>query len=304
MPQTLTIPPAIAELGFTIEVPDGFLHVETPREDVDFDNPTQSAPLALFSSRVALALIAVAGRPAYATGSVLQWTKYLCDFFGIEIESFESGKTAGAHAHPAIIALGEQEQNGQKLRMAVVAFEDGGRLVTAHAMCPAELWPSYGEQLVMAVRSISLTAPKGPVYDLDSMTAEGWTKVTPEMQKRASEKYMKELEARRGPAEEAAAALLAQGKYDEAEQAIQRVDSSIYGSVALARLYEARLASVVKSGAVRKDKDGLEVLFRRALSWAQNCYPEAHTECEADQYESARVEDRARLVGILGYEPA
>lgn len=62
MPQTLTIPPAIAELGFTIEVPDGFLHVETPREDVDFDNPTQSAPLALFSSQVALALMAVAGR--------------------------------------------------------------------------------------------------------------------------------------------------------------------------------------------------------------------------------------------------
>lgn len=110
MPQTLTIPLAIAEVGFTIEVPDGFLHVETPREDVDFDNPTQSAPLALFSSQVALALMAVAGRPAYATGSVLQWTKYLCDFFGIEIESFESGKTAGAHAHPAIIALSEKER--------------------------------------------------------------------------------------------------------------------------------------------------------------------------------------------------
>ena len=96
---------------------------------------------------------------------------------------------------------------------------------------------------------------------------------------------------------------MAQGKYEEAELEIQRVDSSIYGSVALARLYEARLASVVKSGAVRKDKDGVEVLFRRALSWAQNCYPETHTECEAEQYERRRTVDRAPLVGILGYEP-
>ena len=135
------------------------------------------------------------------------------------------------------------------------------------------------------------------------MTAEGWTKVTPEQQKKASEKYIQELEAKRGPAEEAAAALLAQGKYEEAELAIQGVDSSIYGAVALARLYEARLASIVKQGAVRKDKGGVEVLFRRALSWAKNCYPEAHTEYEAEQYERGRSQDRARLVGILGYEP-
>ncbi len=304
MPQTFTIPPAIADLGFTIEVPDGFLHVETPREDVDFDNPTQSAPLALFSSQVALALIAVAARPAYATGSVLQWTKYLCDFFGIDVGSFKSGTTAGPNVHRAILAEGEQEQNGQQLRMAIVAFEDGGRLVTVHAMCPVELWASYGEQLMRAVRSISLAAPKGPAYDLDSMTAEGWTKITPEQQTKAYEKHMRELEARRAPAEEHAASLLAQGKYEEAELAIQRVDSSIYGSVALARLYESRLASVVKQGGRRKDRDSVEALFRRALSWAQNCYPEAHTECEAEQYEQGRLEDRARLVAILGYEPA
>lgn len=303
MPHTVTIPPALADLGFTIEVPDGFLQPEIQHENVDFDDPSLSAPLALFSSQVALALITVAARPAYATGSVLQWTKYLCDHFGIDITSFKAGTTTGDHKHPAIIADATQEQNGQMLRMTVVAFEDGARLVTAHAMCPAELWQSYGSQMTAAVKSISLTAPRGPAYDLDSTTAEGWTKITPAQQAKAYEKHMKELEQKREPAEQNAATLLAEGEYDEAELAIQRVDSSIHGSVALARLYESQLRSAVKQGGVRKHKDKTETLFRRALSWAQNCYPEPHTEHEADNYEKGRTEDRARLVAILGYDP-
>jgi hypothetical protein len=303
MPKLVTIPPALADLGFTIEVPDGFAQGEIPREDVDFDNPTLSAPLAIFSSQVALALIAVAARPAYETGSVLQWTRYLCDHFGIALTSVKSGTTSGSPAHPAIIAQGEQEQNGQQLRMVVVALEDGGRLVTAHAMCPAELWPSFGEQIARAVQSITLSSPKGPKYELDSTTAPGWAKVSPAEQDRAREKYMSELEARRKPAEERAAALIAQEKFDEAELEVQRADSSIYGGVALSRLYEARLKALVEAGEVRKHKDRVEKVYRRALSWAQNCYPEAHTEVEAEDYEKGREQDRARLVKVLGYEP-
>lgn len=303
MPVAITIPPAIADLGFSIDVPEGFAHADVPQENVDFDNPTQSASLAVFSSQVALAIIAVAARPAYETGSVLQWMKYLCDFFGIEITSFKAGTTSGKHSHPAILAEGSQEQNGQQLRLAIVAFEDGGRFVTAHAMCPVELWPSYGVPLVTGLRSISLTSPKGPTHDLDSLTAEGWTKITPAQHTKAYENHMKELKDRLEPAERAAAALLANGQYDEAERAIQQVDSSIHGSVALARLYESRLNAVVAQGGVRKDKDQTEMLFRRALSWAQNCYPEPHTEQEADDYEQGRAEARARLVGIVGYDP-
>ncbi len=303
MPTSVTIPPVIADLGFSISVPDGFVHANIPQEDVDFDNPTQSAPLALFSSQVALVLIAVAARPAYETGSVLQWLKYLCGHFDIAISSFRRGDTCGANAHPAIFAEGSQEQNGQQFRMAIVAFEDGGRLVTAHAMCPTELWPSYGEQLMAALRSITLAAPQGPTHELESLTAEGWTKITPAQQTKAYERHMQELNQRRAPAEQAAAEFLARDQFDQAELAIQRVDSSIYGAVALARLYETRLKAVIAQGGVSKNKDHAETLFRRALSWAQNCYPEPHTQIEADDYEQGRAEARTRLTGILGYDP-
>lgn len=303
MSKTLQIPPALADLGFSIEIPDGFIHADIPQTDVNFDNPTESAPLGLFSSQVALALIAVAARPAYETGSVLQWVKYLCDHFGIDIKSFKAATTTGAHKHPAILAECEQEQNGEQLRLALVAFEDGTRFVTAHAMCPVELWPSYGAQLTAAVQSLSLASPKGPTHDLDSMTAEGWTKITPAQHAKAYKKHMQEMEARREPAVQAAAALIAKEEFDAAELEVQRVDSSIQGSVAIAKLYENSLKSFVEKGNARKQKDKAERLFRRALSWAQNCYPEPHTEIEAEDYEAGRKEDRARLVAILGYDP-
>ncbi len=303
MPKHMTIPPAIADLGFSIEVPDGFIHAELPQADVNFDDPSQSAPLALFSSQVAIALITIAARPAYETGSVLQWIKYLCDHYWIDIKSFKTGATTGANKHPAIVADCEQEQNGEVLRLTLVAFEDGARLVSAHAMCPIELWPSYGEQLTAAVQSISLTASKGPTHDLDSMTAEGWAKISPAQHKKASERHMKEIKARLESVEQAAAALIAKDQFDEAEAQVRRADSSIYGNVALAKLYEKRLTALVAEGATRKQKDRVERLFHRALSWAQNCYPEPHTECEAEDYESGRKEDLARLVAILGYDP-
>lgn len=303
MSKHLTIPPAIANLGLSIDIPDGFVRAELPPSEVDFDNPTQSAPLAIFSSQVALALITVAARPAYETGSVLQWLKYLCDSYGIDIKSFKASATKGEHKHPAIFAECEQEQNGEQLRLAIVAIEDAGRLVTVHGMCPAELWPSYGDQLTAAVQSISLTAPQGQKYDLDSTTAEGWTKITPAQQSKAYEKHMKELKERREPAEHSAAALIAEDKFEEAEAHVMKADSSIYGAVALAKLYESRLKAMVHDGATRKQKDRVERLFHRALSWAQNCYPEAHTEVEAEDYAAGRTEDRARLVAILGYEP-
>ncbi len=300
---TWNVPASRAELGFKIAVPEGFVNADLPGEEVDFENPTQSAPLALFASPVALAIIAVAGRPAYETGSVLQWMYYLTEHFDIQVESVKVGRIGMHQEHPALIMSATQVQDGQKLRFAMVAFEDGGRLVTAHGMCPEELWPSFGRALTIAVQSITLAAPKGSTYDLDSMTAPGWRKISPEEHKKEMAKYAKEREAARAPAIEKASKLLAQNLFDEAEREIMKVDSNIEGNVAIARMYESQLRSLVSSGKHKKDREHASVLFRRSLAWAQSCYPEPHTEVEAEDYEQGRTEDRARLVKILGWDP-
>ncbi len=303
MPTETEFPALLADLGFSLDVPDGFADPGTPHEDVDFENSVVCAPLVLLASPVATAIITVMARPAYETGSVLQWLRFLTNFHGLTLSNVRSGTIGKGGRHPAILADAEQDQEGMKLRLTMVAIEDGGRFVMAQGLCPAELWPSYGEAMTRAVRSLSLTRPQGPKYDLDSTTAIGWKKedaATPE----SYEKHVKEQRARLEPAVEKAAGLLQREKFEEAEAVVAAVDSSIQGSVAIARMYEEHLRALVKSGAARKDKERIERVFLRALSWAQNCYPDPHTQIEAENYEAGRAQDRARLVGVLGYEPA
>lgn len=114
--------------------------------------------------------------------------------------------------------------------------------------------------------------------------------------------FERQESARQGVTDQARS-LLASGKLDEAERLVQASDSSIQGGVLIARLYQERLEALVAAGAAKHERATVEAVYHRALDWAQRCYPEPHTEIEADNYRAGRAEDRARLVGILGYEP-
>jgi hypothetical protein len=298
-----TFPARIADLGFSMDVPEGFVQAELPLDEVNFDNPSESAPLMVFSSQVALAIIAVAARPAYATGSVLQWVRYLAGHFGLDLQHVQVKSVGQDGAHPAITAFATQKQDGQTMHVMLVAFEDGGRLVTAHGMCPRELWSSYGNAISDAVESITLTAPKGPKHDLDTTDAPGWERITPEQHRADSERHAKLRAAKREPAVREAERLLLSDKFDDAEHAILAVDQSIEGGVEIARMYERRLKAMVEAGLVKRERERVETVFGRALRWRQACYPEPHTQMEADDYEAGRKEDLAHLVGILGYQP-
>ncbi len=125
------------------------------------------------------------------------------------------------------------------------------------------------------------------------------------MDMRSYELWLKELAKRREPAMAEASALADQERFDEAETAVKRVDDSIYGAVALGKMYQAKLEAIVASGAARSGdgKRRAERLFERALWWAQSAYPEPHTAIEADNYSTGQAEDLSRMVGILGYDP-
>lgn len=117
--------------------------------------------------------------------------------------------------------------------------------------------------------------------------------------------WLAALAKKREPAMAEAAALADAERFEEAERAVTRVDDSIYGAVALAKMYQAKLEALVASGAARsvKSKKHAERIFERALWWAQSAYPEPHTQYEADDYSRGRAEDLSRLVAILGYDP-
>lgn len=125
------------------------------------------------------------------------------------------------------------------------------------------------------------------------------------MQRESYEEWLASLARKREPAMAEARRLVESERYDEAERAVTAVDDSIYGAVALARMYRERLAGLVASGALkaREDRARAERVFARALLWAHSAYPEPHTAIEAEDYQRGREENLADLVGLLGYDP-
>jgi len=164
-----TFPARLANLAFALDAPQGFEPLDIPAEDVDFNDPTLSAPLAVLSSQVALALVTVAARPAYEDGSVTDWLTFLSGHYGITLSNLTLGEVGGStNRHPAVLAEGQQTQEGTNLQLRLVMFEDGGRLVTIHAMCPDELAPSYLPAMQQCIRSFELDSDSvmGPTAPL------------------------------------------------------------------------------------------------------------------------------------------
>lgn len=116
------------------------------------------------------------------------------------------------------------------------------------------------------------------------------------------EMFLKGLEAKRATVMPRALELMLARKYAEAEKTIVGVDDSIYGAVAIGKMYTERLKVLVAGGAKRNDPVTREI-FDRALHWKQRAYPEPHTAYEADSMVSGQAEDLAELVAILGYDP-
>lgn len=162
----MTFPAKLADLEFSIEAPAGFGQPPLPEdEQPDFQEVTKTFPLALLASPVAMVVLTVSARPAYADGSVLQWLHFLAAHFGITLTGLMPGNV-GPKRTPAILGEGKQEQDGTHLRMLFAAIEDGGRLVLVHAMCPEELWASFEAPLRVAVNSFDLARPRGATAPL------------------------------------------------------------------------------------------------------------------------------------------
>lgn len=146
-------------LGFAIDVPSDFVAMPLPEESVGFEKPETVAPLALCSSQVALAIVAVAARPAYEDGCVSQWLGFLAHQQGIELSRARAGMIG---PHQGVLADGRQVQDGTELWMRIGVLEDGGRLVLVTGMTIAALVPSFGWALEFAVGSLALAEQRGP----------------------------------------------------------------------------------------------------------------------------------------------
>jgi hypothetical protein len=109
---------------------------------------------------------------------------------------------------------------------------------------------------------------------------------------------------KRAPAVAAAAKLIAEDRFDEAEETVREVETSIYSDVEIKNLYKQRLEELVAAaGVTDENRERAEAVFARALDWSNRAWPEPHTAHELRQYDEGRAVARGELVRILGYEP-
>ncbi len=303
-----TFPARTADLGFSMEMPVGFHNPPLPDEKPDFSNPVATVPLLVTASPIALALITVSARPAYEDGSLVEWFTYLTNHHEMSVSNLREIMIGGlTKNHPGLGAEGSQMQDGIELAMRFAVFEDGARLVIGHAICPREIENSYMVTLGQCIRSIELTDPKGPTVPIlpgRPVPELGIIPHDPALPppRDAGEVWQRMMHTKRSAAVANAAPLMAEDRFDEAERIVRAADDSISGSVALGKLFtEALRAEVAKGGAMSKSR--AEELFRRALRIRLNCYPDPHTQMEADSFREGQQQDRADLISILGYEP-
>jgi len=93
-----------------------------------------------------------------------------------------------------------------------------------------------------------------------------------------------------------AAPLVEQGRFDEADQLLRRVNSDIYGAVALGDLYTRALQNYVQSP--QPDRARAQAIYERAFRY-RSAWPGVHTAEEAAAERAHTEEVRQELSALL-----
>lgn len=153
----------LAELDFTVEVPVDWAPIDLPREDVDFDDTSKFAPLAMLMAPYAAILFTVAARPAYASGTLAQWLQYVAGAHEVAIDGFEAQRLG---ALDGVGTWGTQRDGDAVMRSRIVFVEDGERLLHVVCMAPESLWDAVAPAFAQALATFTLRSPRGRTIEL------------------------------------------------------------------------------------------------------------------------------------------
>ena len=164
-----TVPARIADLEFTYLRPANFQVVELPEEKPNFDDPATFYPLHVLMATYGAVVFSVAARPAFADGSVQDWTEFLLKQEKVQVVSMKPGTFAGM---PAIIVEALNPTDAGTMRMRTVLLEDGKRFLNISVLAPDAIWPSVEPTLAMTMSSFRLAEPRGSTTPLTKAEAK------------------------------------------------------------------------------------------------------------------------------------
>lgn len=151
-------PSRIADLGFTVALPEDWIAHELPDEQPDFSSPSFLHPLAIVTARNAAMAFACAARPAYEDGSLHDWMWFLLRHNGLEPRGVGMGEAGG---HPAMVGEAVQDSDLGRMIVRFALLEDGGRMVHFSLTAP-DLFEDVARAVwFAAVASFKLESPRG-----------------------------------------------------------------------------------------------------------------------------------------------
>lgn len=159
---------APAGLDFTVDKPADWVAADVPGGEVDFADPLQFVPIAVLMTQYAPVVFTVVARPAYADGTVAQWLQYAAHARGLDPGTMEQD-AAGPHA--AVGCWGMQQDGDLIMRVRMLLWEDGGRMINISCMAPEPLWATFAPVFRRMLASFALTAPRGATVALASADA-------------------------------------------------------------------------------------------------------------------------------------
>ncbi len=163
-PVTIT-PPGRPSFAFTLSLPPGWQPADLPDVELKFDDPKFLLPLAVLAHGPTYSVLAVAARPAYEDGTVLQWFRYLS---GEQSWQVESMYPTDLGPHRAVGATFLQKQDdGSHTRGRAALFEDGQRMFAVTLFCPVENFDAMGPLFDHVLASFHLAEPQGRTVPLD-----------------------------------------------------------------------------------------------------------------------------------------
>src|SRR4051794_32574640 len=100
--QLVTVTPAVPQFAFRIALPPGFRQMDLPAEQPDFSDLGKFMALGVFVDERTFAIVAVAARPGYPDGTVLDWLGFAANQQGMTVEQFEPFTTQAGPGASAI----------------------------------------------------------------------------------------------------------------------------------------------------------------------------------------------------------
>lgn len=153
----------MADLGFTLRLPESWQPQDLPDEEPDFDDPLRLFGLGAAAAPYAALVFAAAARPAFADGTVLDWARWLIEHNAVALRALGPSQLG---ALPAI--LGQCTADGGLGPMVThFAFaEDGARLIHLSVTGPQALGSHVWQVWREIVGSFALAQPRGATVPL------------------------------------------------------------------------------------------------------------------------------------------